>query len=393
MNIEELNWIHPFNDSVNLIDVLNALYNKAGRILQNENKELEKFHIQIPNSDKYILLVVDGMGYNLLNRILPESFLIRHVNSVMNTIYPTSTGTVLTSIVTGMTPDKHSINGWFSYDENNNESFMTIPFVNRFEPNIPLKSKFDDIFFERSVYEKLPLKTNIVVKEEFTNSVYSKWISGGKDVLGYKNLSHAFEILKEIVQNDENSFTYCYFGEFDKTCHLHGTNSAEAKLFLEELDKCVEKFYESSKGECTTIITADHGLIDIEEKNSQIILSEDSICSFFYAPPGGEARFTSFYVKDTYLNEFQVEFNIKFGDKAKLLSIDEAEKLNLFGLNGLNTIARKRFGNFVAIWNEGYAFQYSKTPLNHLNESNLTIGVHGGLTKDEMEVPLVILEH
>lgn len=388
MNFENLKWVHPFEGRVNLIEMLYALYSKVGLANFDRSDFLEKYSISIPDSKKYIFVVADGMGYNLLKRILPGSFLMQNINSILNTIYPTSTGTVLTSIVTGKTPDKHGINGWYSYDKKFDESFMTIPFVDRFEPNKPLKVNFEDVFFEKSVIENIPITCNVVVKDAFINSSFSKWISGGKDILGYTDTRHAFEIIKKILKDERSSYTYVYFGDFDKICHTYGTKSREAKNFLEEFDQCVKDFYEFSKDMCTTIITADHGLIDIEQKNYNVMLPDDTMCEYFYAPPGGEARFTSFYVKELFVKEFKQEFTRKYGMSAVLLSIDEADELRLFGSNEIGEIARMRFGNYVAIWKDGYAFTYYKT---QIGDSQLNIGVHGGLTKDEMEVPLIIL--
>ncbi len=75
----------------------------------------------------------------MLNNLLPNSFLNSQVKDVATTVFPSTTSVVLTSLATGKYPTTHSVNGWFSYVAETNESIIPLPFINRFEPNEKLR--------------------------------------------------------------------------------------------------------------------------------------------------------------------------------------------------------------------------------------------------------------
>lgn len=381
IDFESLGWVHPYKDNINLIDMLHELYNKVGCKYANNNLNL------IPDSKKYVFILIDGMGYNLLKSIAPESFMAQNIKNKMNTIFPSSTGTVLTSIATGLTPNKHSINGWFSYDEEHKESLMTLPFINRFSENKPLNTKFEDVFLGEPVFRNIPISVDVINDEKIIDSKFSTWATGNRDSHGYSSIETAFDSAKDLVCKGDKSFIYMYLSEFDAICHKMGTKHKETEILLKHIDACVEKFCKETGDKCTTIITADHGLVDVDSSKYIIILPNDDMCKYFYAPPSGDTRFSSFYIKSEYKDQFVKTFDERYGQKAVLLSIEQVEELQLLGRCNLDKIAKKRFGDYIAIWLNGYAFEYRMS-----NEYTFKpFGNHGGLTKEEMEVPLIVI--
>lgn len=384
---EKLGWKHPYSNEANLIDFLNAIYKRLGinDVVNNENSE--KLLNLIPVSKNYVFILIDGMGYNLLKKALPDSFLTQNIKLPMNTIFPSSTGTVLTSLATALLPEKHAINGWFSYQKSNDECFMTLPFKNRFDTNIPLKTSFDEVFFANPLFKNLPVQTNAIMNKSIANTTFTKWSLGYRDLHAYSDFIECFDILGKLINENHNSFNYVYIGEYDGICHKYGSDSSEATSLLAEINSHIEKFSLEHSSNCTTMIVADHGQVTIDPSNFNVILSEDSLCKYFYAPPSGDTRFSSFYVKSEFRNQFEDEFNSRFGQQSILMSIDEVEKEGLLGSNGMEAIARERFGDYIAIWKKDYAFKYSKEAIS---PDSLDRGNHGGLTKYEMEVPLII---
>ena len=63
-----------------------------------------------------VLLVMDGMGINVLERNLQENaFLRKHIKREISSVYPCTTTAALTSILTGKTPNEHGWIGWSNY--------------------------------------------------------------------------------------------------------------------------------------------------------------------------------------------------------------------------------------------------------------------------------------
>ena len=70
-----------------------------------------------------------------------------------------------------------------------------------------------------------------------------------------------------------------------------------------------------------------------------------------------------------------------------LTSVDEAEKLHLFGPGPLSPVARRRFGDLVGVAYRPATISYHPPgkPVG-----NLYVAVHAGLSPQEMLVPLCV---
>ena len=63
-----------------------------------------------------VLLLMDGMGVNVLERSLPENaFLRKHIKTELSSVYPCTTTAATTSVLTGRTPAEHGWIGWSCY--------------------------------------------------------------------------------------------------------------------------------------------------------------------------------------------------------------------------------------------------------------------------------------
>ena len=105
------------------------------------------------------------------------------------------------------------------------------------------------------------------------------------------------------------------------------------------------------------------------------------------APPTGDARMPIFHVKEGMLSEFRTEFEERFGEGMALAAIDEVERLGVLGPGPLSPVAKARFGDFIAFPHRAttLAFHSSQKPMGQV-----FIGVYGGLSQEEVMIPLVI---
>jgi hypothetical protein len=94
-----------------------------------------------------------------------------------------------------------------------------------------------------------------------------------------------------------------------------------------------------------------------------------------------------FHVHQAARRDFAEQFLARFGDRMVLVSIDEAEQMELFGPGPFSPRARPRFGDFIA-------FPYRPVTLAYhgLNKplGELFLAVHAGLSPQEMWVPMCL---
>lgn len=68
------------------------------------------------NYRNVVLLIMDGMGINVLERTLSENAFLRdHVIAEISSVFPPTTTAATTSILTGKTPAEHGWIGWPCY--------------------------------------------------------------------------------------------------------------------------------------------------------------------------------------------------------------------------------------------------------------------------------------
>ena len=119
-------------------DYKNNIVNIAGSIekyfdLKSEVSSLGEID-EVLNSYKpknVVVILFDGMGYNLINEKLPNSFLINNMVKRITSTCPATTTSATTSIMTGKYPCTHGYLGWDMYYKKEN-AFVTM-FTNKYK--------------------------------------------------------------------------------------------------------------------------------------------------------------------------------------------------------------------------------------------------------------------
>ena len=102
--------------------------------------------------------------------------------------------------------------------------------------------------------------------------------------------------------------------------------------------------------------------------------------------PSVEPRALSFWVKDEYKETFPDIFREAFGDKFWILTRDEVIENKLFGIGKDHKLFRGMLGDYMAV-----SVSDCTIFLTH-KEVDMIPGGHAGLTKEEIEIPLIAIE-
>lgn len=372
---------------MDFLNIANAVYYKAGGKIEL-NKEEQEINNLFKKKNKTVFILIDGMGKILLDNLLPDSFLSKNVKGVARALFPSTTAVVLTALATGEYPATHSVNGWFNYIEETDESVISLPFVNRFDVDKKLKVKLTDLFHSKTRMQNLPGKVSMIANSSIVKSEFSRWSRGDTKGYGYRTFKGAFQTLAKLINKDnEKEYIYLYLDEFDTTCHKYGPDSEEAREMLKTINTFVEKYAKRYKDKVNTIITADHGQVRIKNENFFTINSKDEMMKLLKAPPSGDSRCVCFHVLDGKKEEFKKLFNSRYGKFARLLSIEEMDKMHLIGPGKICDRAKKRFGDFCALMDREHAFLYVA---DDFDRAKLKNGCHSGDSEDEMQIPLIV---
>ena len=169
--------------------------------------------------------------------------------------------------------------------------------------------------------------------------------------------------------------------------HQTGCYSEQTKSVVNEINQKLEALCETLE-DTLVIISADHGLIDVEKTVAINEIKEINDC--LSMPPFIETRLASFYIKPGYHNQFKVEFEKRFKEEFILYTNEEVFDKKLFGYGYPHSKTTDFVGDFIAAAVGGTIFEYHT--LNQKDGSGAPTAMHAGFTAEEMRVPLIIIE-
>ena len=147
------------------------------------------------------------------------------------------------------------------------------------------------------------------------------------------------------------------------------------------LEKRLEEFA-AGLSDTLLLITADHSQIECD---NYCLMDYPEILKCLVRMPSIEPRALSFWVKDEYKESFSSVFRKAFGDDFLILTKEEVIDERLFGTGKDHELFRDMLGDYLAVSVSGTSIF-----LTH-KEADLMPGGHAGLTKAEMEIPLLAI--
>jgi len=381
--------VRPSADVINFVDLVRALAHLTGAEDMETGPGVKELCRKIGHAENYILVLVDGLGVDLLQKLPEKAFLRTHMIGQIQSVFLSTTATALSALATGQWPCAHGVPGWWTYLEESDISVITLPFKERTTER-PLEEfgiSMEDLFPIHSIWPRLKYDTQSVLPAEIVGSTYSRYALGETTSTGYVNLSGAIQtVLERILYASRSSFIYLYLPQLDELMHEKGTNHKDVRKFLITLSKTLGNLIEVLPKQTRIVISADHGMINVPYEHQLIIFENDSLRPHLRCPPTGEPAVPIFHVCEGHEETFAAEFTSRFGDHFALLIPEEIERLHLLGPGPLSQVMKRRLGTFVGISPHPATFRIQ----TYRGRSFSHIGRHGGLSKAEMYIPLIL---
>jgi len=386
--------VRPATQHPNLVHLIRALASLSGAAHIDGAPPVQQLIDLIGPAEHYVFVLLDGLGMNILPILPEQSFVRKNLKLTIHSTCPSTTACALTSIATADWPNRHGVTGWFTHLPEHQLTSMILPFAERFSaqplalrgirPNdvLPLPP----ILPEFATHRPLTLSPSYIA-----NTPYNVYCRGGTTGVGYTSIANAVDQAIARVQasadSSQQTYTYLYLHDIDTLCHHVGVEHDAVAPLVVGIDVELQRLADSLRGLARVVVTADHGLIDVERPNQTLLEASDPLIELLQVPPSGDARMPIFHVREGRHSAFQGQFNERFGDRMTLIDVDEAEKLHLFGPGLLSPTARGRFGDFI-----GVAYQPATISYHPPGKpvGNLYVAVHAGLSPEEMLVPLAV---
>lgn len=356
--------------------------------VKTEHKTLKCLDEKLQKEYKNIvLLILDGMGEHILNRLSPNGFFYNKKVDCVTSVFPSTTTAALTTYYSGKTPYE---TGWIAWSQYFKEYGRALDMLSHKESYLGeyLKSPTIDVFEEivkyETVFEQIE-KASIDVKAYEVMPKYSERRS--KRTLVADNIDEIIENIELLCENPGKKFIMAYSDKPDATLHKFGAYSDEAKDFIIEAETKVEKMCKNLDEDTLLIISADHGHRDIEKAYTLLDYPEIEEC--LVIPASLESRTIAFWVKEDMKKEFEKRFKNVFSEEEFILFTKE-EFLNkhFLGFGKKHPKIDDFIGNYIAI-SVGTSIIRLETFL--AEGKKVKMSTHCGLTKEEMEVPIILI--
>ncbi|HSE07206.1 MAG TPA: alkaline phosphatase family protein [Nocardioidaceae bacterium] len=333
----------------------------------------------LPEAQRYVVFLVDGLGYELLRDHPDEApFLHSLLDDQPATVgVPSTTATSLTSLGTALTPGTHGIVGYTSRIPGSNKLLNALHWDADVEPR---EWQPHPTAFQRLA--AAGVHTTVVNRRDFAASGLTVAGSRGADFVGADKVGERLAAVVEASVSSP-SVTYMYDGDLDWTGHAYGVRSMQWKQELSMIDAAAEHLRESLPSEVRVVVVADHGMVD-SPPDRRVDIDDHPELREGLALLGGEARFRHLYCRGGAVLDVTAAWREVLGERAEVLTRDEALARGWFG--ELHSDVRPRIGDVLVASRGDYAvLSRSAFPI----ETKL-VGLHGSLTSAEMLIPILV---
>jgi hypothetical protein len=339
-----------------------------------------------------VLLVIDGLGYDYLQRHGAGGHLQRHLQACLTSVFPSTTASAVTTYLSGLAPQQHALTGWHMYFSELDAIAAVLPLSPRGDGafDAPPGMLSRRLFGHAPFTERIARRSVFVSPQDIAGSEFNLYHSGRAAVRGYKTLAELFgQIAAAIREAVMPSYLYAYYPKLDALAHLHGVASPQVAARFAALDEAFGAFLSAIAGSDTLVLAcADHGFIDSPPGRQIDLAQHPDLAATLAHPLCGERRVVYCYVRPGQAARFEDYVATHLGHCLDAFPSRSLIAQGWFGPGAADPRLAGRIGDYVLVMRDDW------TLLDRVagEKQHRQIGVHGGVSADEMLVPLVIAD-
>jgi hypothetical protein len=355
-----------------------------------------------------LVVLCDGLGSDQLRRLALSGdvpFLARILDRAARhdaaqlieatTIFPSTTAAAVTTLQTARTPQEHGNIAYFLWLE----EFATVAQMLRWGPAAQRRgSFFDDRTIDPRTFAKVPSihkairehggRSYIVEPEIFRNEAMTRMHAAEATYVGYLLPStmgvRVRQLLDGRAEDDSPLYIYAYWAGVDTVAHWYGPRGPEHAAEAALLDRDLERsFGDRAAGDTLVILTADHGHASVDPGRLVDLEADTELRALLRNPIAGEPRVV--FLHTDRAAEVKAYLEQTYPGAFFLIDREEALAAGLFG-RGDPALVRRRVGEVLAMLSD----DRGATVVRVDGQAVLHRGSHGGMTPDEMRIPVLL---
>ncbi|CAN1644689.1 Type I phosphodiesterase/nucleotide pyrophosphatase/phosphate transferase [Candidatus Nanopelagicaceae bacterium] len=333
-------------------------------------------------SGRELVFLVDGLGADLLSKyadVAPSlSRMVMH--GTVTTSFPSTTATSLATLTTGEMPGAHGMLGYtVQVPRSGGRVLNSLKWDERVDPVMwqPVPTLFEGASAEG-------ISTTHVAAKRYENTGFTRAVFRGAN---YKGANVSADLISETVAalQKSPSFVYLYVNDVDSAGHSDGVGSEKWIAALKSVDELVKALMQKLPKGTRIWLTADHGMINVEEK---IVMGQENELLADIAVIAGEPRMRHLYLSTESASaekEVILRWESALGSKVTMHTRQSAITAGLFGTN-VSLDASERAGDVIAIAQGNLVLLDPE----RADKEGAMIGHHGGDSVIESSVPLLL---
>jgi predicted AlkP superfamily pyrophosphatase or phosphodiesterase len=398
-------WVLPHYDGLSIANIPATIAALMGGELPGALPTLpnELWADWEPGLCRVVLVVLDALGYRMLQRMLAKGdgqgfYHIAEAGRMvpLTSVFPSTTDAALVSLRTGRPPAEH---GWLAYTMYLREmgiasnAILLCPVWTR-QPDLLLEWGLDPeaLVTVPTLAEQLGtmgIPSKAAFYAGFRNTGFSRMLYRGVgEIRGHHHASDLWVQLRHLLAETRGQPTFitAYWSGLDTLAHAYGpdTDLWEAEfrnvshlLTREFLAQLPAQDHEGT----LLLITADHGQIRIPPEHILTVEQDSELSHHLMVPIMGESRAAFVYPRPGRTGAIRNYLDSAYPDWFVTLDSVEALEADLMG-KPIADETYARAGELLVLPRGDRALQQAQpsVPL---------VGRHGGLSQEEMLVPLL----
>lgn len=385
---DDVFWPDPRNSLIQLMATLREGLGGApgGHLPLTEGLSIE----EVRRHRQVVLLVLDGAGLSALERLPADGFLRRGLRCSLSSVFPSTTASAVTTLLTGLSPAEHGLVGWHVY-------FRELGAILAVLPGRPRCGRGDwsqtGLDLERLLglvpfTEGIPVPSTLTQPRAIADSPFSRALRGRALGVAHSGLEEALLGLAERMRSIQGrAYHLVYDAAFDHLAHETGVSSPKAYALLVRQQSAVKTFLDRLSGTNTLVlVTADHGFVDLDPSKAYDLAAYPDVRDSLVLPLSGEARAAFAHVRAGDRARFEHAVEVAFGAGVRLYRSPDLVEAGVFGAGICHPGLRDRIGDYTLIPSGRGVIREALFG----DAEPRMIGVHGGVSREEMQVPLLV---
>lgn len=329
--------------------------------------------LALPRATRTVVVLVDGLGSaNLAAAAGHARTLAPAAGKGIQSGFPTTTATALTSLTTGTSPGTHGIVG---YD-------ALVPGVGVRNQLRDWGGPMDPAVWQRARPLLASVPSFAVNEPRFATSGFTRATLAGATYMPARTVDERVDATLEVLGCERDALVYCYLPEADRTGHERGWRSHAWSEALEQIDAGVARLAADMPRGTGLLVTADHGMVDVREDQHRIV-PEALLDGVEHV--AGEPRCLQLHLADHARRASLAEaWREAYGDVAWVVTRDELVASGWLG--EVHPDVLPRIGDVVVAARALVAFYVDES-----DPARGMVGQHGSLSAEELRVPLIRL--